>query len=276
MFSRIIVATLSWNGLDKLKNLRPGLLRNLDATALPYDWFIRSNGCKDNTVEEIKAWSEVSPLLASHNRDNFAQGVNSLVSLAVNKYGKEEIDNSVILLLNNDIEFKDEVSLLNMLNIFKDKDVAQVGARLMFPEGNICHAGVIFSQRYGMMPWHWRDREAATEAAKRNYEFQAVTAAVSFVRGKDFFEAGCLPEQMFWAFEDTWLSLSLKEKGKKIVCCGQTEISHLQSATLRKNPQNKVFMQHNVKTFKERWFGKYEIDHDRYLNDPDYNLYENT
>lgn len=270
----IIILTLSWNGLDKLSNLRTGLIRNLNSIELPYDWFIRSNGCTDNTQKEILNWEEVTPLIKNHNRDSFAIGVNSIVDLAIEKYGEKQFKNSLILLLNNDIIFRDNISLLNMFNLLKNENVGQVGCRLMFTGKNIiCHNGVIFSKKYNSFPWHYRDSEICTENDKKNYYFQAVTAAVSFVKGDDFLMAGKLCQEYFWGFEDIHLSLMInKILNKKIICCGSTEIDHEQSSSLKKNKFNLLFQQQNSKIFKSKWFGKYEIDHDKYLNDSNYNL----
>ena len=52
---------------------------------------------------------------------------------------------------------------------------------------------------------------------------------------------------------------------------GGTKIFHEESASLKKNPVNKMFMSPNVKHFKSKWTGKYELDHDKYLNDSSYN-----
>lgn len=270
---KIIIATLSWNGLDKLSNLRTGLIRNLNSIGLPYDWFIRSNGCNDNTQIEILNWPEVTPLIKNHNRDNFSIGVNSIVDLAIEKYGEKQFKNSLLLLLNNDIIFRDDISLLNMFNLLKKENIGQVGCRLMFTGQNtICHNGVIFSKKYNSFPWHYRDNEICTENDKKNYYFQAVTAAVSFVKGEDFLMAGKLCQEYFWGFEDIHLSLTInKILNKKIICCGTTEIDHEQSASLKKNKFNLLFQQHNSKIFKSKWFNKYIIDHENYLNDPCYN-----
>lgn len=270
--TRIIPLTLSWNGLDKLKALRDGLFSNLSETGLSFEWFIRSNGCKDGTPEEVKTWSNTHLLQVDHNRDNFAMGVNSLADLAQKTYGDEEFKKSYLLLLNNDIVFKDDKSLKNMINLMTP-DVGQVGARLMAPDSDVIHhAGVVICPRRGCMPWHYLEGTKLSEAAKKNRYFQAVTGAVALVRAEDFLKVGKLDPAYWWSFEDIDLSLKLLNLGKKIVCCGQAEISHEQSATLKKNPVNKLYMSNNVVLFKKRWSGKLTIDHDLYLKNPNFNL----
>lgn len=268
----IFVATLTWNGLDKLKKLKDGLLSNLDNSGFSYEWLIRSNGCKDGTPEEVSKWDSVNLLKMSHNSDNFAKGMNSLADLAISKHGEDVFRKSYILLLNNDIVFRNHTSLLDMIKLMSP-EVGQVGARLMFPGTNkIAHYGVIFSRRYGKMPWHYMDGQVINEQSKKDRYFQATTAAVTLLNGNDFLNVGKLDQSYWWAFEDIDLSLKLKSTGKKIIVCGSTEIDHEQSATLKKNNVNKLFMSNNVNLFKQKWFGKYEIDHDKYLRDPNYNV----
>lgn len=287
----IHVLTLTWNGLDKLQRLRPGLIRNLKKTGVPFKWYIRDNGSKDNTVEEISKWEHVKVLVKDHNRDNFAQGVNSLVVEAHHEVLKVQniddviikgrsvgavsmglIANDIYLLMNNDVEFSEYDSLSKMLKLMTP-EVSVVGCRLLYNNTNkLQHAGVIFGNRYGKMPYHYRHQETSDAASEKNRYFQAVTAAVCMVRAGDFDQIGGMDQGFFWAFEDIDMNLRIGQLGKKIIYCGETKIFHEESASLKKNPVNKIFLETNVNHFKEKWFGKYEIDHDKYLNDPNYNL----
>lgn len=290
----IRILTLSWNGLDKLEKLRPGLIENLNNTGLPWIWYIRDNGSKDKTAEEIKynwagKWNDVLVLHKNHNRDNFAQGMNSLAKMSIDPihiknwtysdktkgYHIEQTDNDYYLLLNNDIIFNDANSLKNMLNLYKkDNDISIVGAQLCYPDSDLLqHAGVIFSERYGRMSYHYRPNEKVDDDSKKNRYFQAVTAAVCFIKCSDFHKIGGMNEKFIWSFEDIDLNLRIKYNlGKKIAYCGETNISHIESASLKINNVNKLFLQQNVSLFKQQWFGKYEIDHDKYLNNPNHNV----
>lgn len=261
----INVLTLSWNGLDKLKRLRPGLIRNLENTKLPFTWYIRDNGSKDGTLDEIKNWEYVKVLSVDHNRDNFAAGVNSLC-----KKAREESSitpNDYYLLMNNDVEFVDDVSLSKMITLMKP-DVGIVGARLLYNgTDKLQHAGVIFSKQYGLMPYHYRHKETSDKYAEQNRYFQAVTAAVCLVRAGDLDAIDGMDEKFHWAFEDIDMCLRIAQLGRKIVYCGETNIFHEESASLKKNPINKMFMGPNVGLFKKKWFGKYEIDHEKYIDE---------
>lgn len=263
----IHVLTLTWNGLHHLRNLKNGLFDNLKQTKQPYRWYIRSNGCKDGTTDEVFTWDNVDVLSIDHNRDSFSTGVNSLFKLANPK------DNDLILLLNNDIAFRDKVSLKHMLDLMSKTDASVCGCRMMYTGTNkISHVGVAFSKAHGNMPWHFRMGKNIQKSDKQHRYFQAVTAACCFVNAGCFKKAGMMDENLQWAFEDICLNLeiSLNQK-KKIICCGTTEIDHDTSATLKKNNYNKLFLSHNVVYFKNKWLGKYKLDYDLY-NNPKYNV----
>lgn len=261
----IHVLTLSWNGLDKLKRLKRGLFENLKNTEDSH-WYIRDNGSVDSTAEDVEKWENTTLLKVSHNRDNFAQGMNSLIKLSNSKPGDK------FLFLNNDVDFGfGTISLFNMVFLMENHKAKAVGARLLYPEKTLQHAGVIFGPRYGNMPYHYRHKEKSDIQAKRNRKFQAVTAAVCLVDAEAVIKVNGFDEKFNWAFEDIDLMLRLGKLGP-ILYCGETDITHEESASLKKNPVNKLFLNSNVKLFKDKWFGKYEIDHEKYLNDPSYNV----
>ena len=262
----IHILTLTWDGLDKLKKLNDTLRVASISLNQPVRWYIRDNGSKDGTVEWLKSYRDlfdVESMFVNHNRDNFAQGVNSLFEIAKPQQG------DFILLLNNDIIFGDDTSLVNMLKLMDNPKVGVVGARMLYTGTNkLQHAGVIFGPRYGNMPYHYRHQEESDGHAEKNRYFQAVTAACCLIRVSDFVK---LDERLNWSFDDIDLCLRIGKK-KKIAYCGQTKIYHEESASLKKNRVNKLFLQQNVKHFKEKWFGKYVLDHERYLKRPNYML----
>ena len=254
----IQILTLTWNGLDKMKALHDGLARNIDNVGEEVIWYVRDNGSKDDTVKWLKEYDgpiNIKTLIKDHNRDNFAQGVNSLAEMAREDWRPKVIvkgrsvgatsmaahaASNKFMFLNNDIVFGDDVSLKKMNDLYKsNSDIGMVGARLLYNDTNkLQHAGVIFSKQYGLMPYHYRHGEESDKAAEQNRYFQAVTAACSLLCAEKFFEVGCLDQKFSWAFEDIDLCLKFNET-KRIAQCGKTKIFHEESASLKKNPVNK-------------------------------------
>lgn len=261
----IHVLTLTWNGLDKLERLKDGLFENLRDSGASFHWYIRDNGSSDDTQVTVQGWPDTTLLAVDHNRDNFAKGMNSLAALTNAK------SDDLFLLLNNDVDFGvDSSSLYKMVQLMKHHKAKAVGARLLYPDGTLQHAGVIFGERYGRMPYHYRHKEHSDDQAKRNRKFQAVTAAVCLVDAGAFRSIGGFDEKFSWAFDDIDLCLRLGQRGP-ILYCGGTNITHEESASLKKNPVNKLFLPHNVAHFKMKWINGYQLDHDSYLKNPNYN-----
>lgn len=268
----IHVLTLTWNGLDKLKRLAPTLESACEDLGHDVRWYVRDNGSKDGTQQ----WLEerypkgvrvtlskncahcfgLRTMFVDHNRDNFAQGVNSLSEMANPQSG------DFVMLLNNDMVFGDKTSIVNMLKLMQESHVGIVGARLLYSGTNkLQHAGVIFGPKYGNMPFHYRWKEESDKQAEKNRYFQAVTAACCLIRATDLVK---MDEKFVWAFEDIDMCLRIGKK-KRIAYCGQTKIFHDESASLKKNPVNNLFLNQNVARFKDKWMGKYTLDHERYL-----------
>lgn len=265
---KLHVLTLTWNGLPLIQRLAPGLFHNLKNLDIDYQWYVRSNGCKDDTVNYLESLGDkVSILKKDHNRDNFSQGVNSLFQMA-----KTNIkDNDLLLLLNNDIFFKDYRSISNMISLYNKYKPGIVGAKLNYLNSNkLQHAGVIFSSKYGNMPWHYRANEEDDEDSKKNRYFQAVTGALLLTSYKTFEKAGMLDEKFHWAFEDIAFNLKVGQMKEKIIYCGDVHVEHGESVSLKKNPVNKLMLESNVKHFKNNYGSMYKIDHDNYLNDKNF------
>lgn len=273
------VLTLSWNGLDKLKRLKPTLDANLnylyDKTGIESQWYIRDNGSKDGTFTEIETWMHNGFYIESynigHNKHNFSQGMNYLFERtnAINVHIKND---DLILLLNNDVVFNDNTSLTNMVKLMTN-DVGVVGAKLLYTGTNkLQHAGIIYSNKYGGNPWNYRSGEIDDVNASKNRYFQGVTGAVLLTKKSIYSEVNGLSEDLNWAFDDCDFCMKVLQLNKKIAYCGDTNISHDESFSLKRNPVNTLYLNQNLKIFRNRWFGKYQIDHDLYLKDNNYNL----
>ncbi len=265
---KLHILTLTWNGSFLLQRLAPGLFHNLKYLNIEAQWYVRSNGCKDDSISYLESLGDkVSILKKDHNRDNFSQGVNSLAQMAKVNAG----DDDLFLLLNNDIIFKDSNSLNNIISLYNKYNPGIVGAKLNYINSNkLQHAGVIFSSKYGNMPWHYRANEEQDIEACQNREFQAVTGACLLTPCNLFFKAGMLDEKFNWAFEDIAYNLKIGNLNKKIIYCGNVHIEHGESVSLKKNPVNKLMLQPNVKHFKENYSSLYKLDHDLYLKNKDY------
>lgn len=261
----IHVLTLTYNGLNKLQNLKDGLFDNLNGHS--FIWHIRSNGCTDSTKDTVFCWPNVKLMVKDHNRDSFSKGVNSLFE------SSEAADDDLTLLLNNDIEFRTKDNIKKMIKLMEKEKASMCGARLLYSNSNIVsHAGVGFSARRNNLPWNLHSSKSTrVEFDQKDRYFQAVTAACALIRAKDFKLVNGLDENFFWMYEDVDLCLKLQQEKKKIVYCGKTQIDHETSATLKTNNYNKLMFNKNISYFKNKWEGKYLIDLEKYEENANYN-----
>jgi GT2 family glycosyltransferase len=256
--------------------LKESLIPALDG--LDYTWFIKDNASKDNTVATASMWGDTVKVFSyKDNKQNFSEGCNFLFREA------SPNDKDYIMLLNNDVIFKDTASIKKMLDIIqKDDTVGVVGARLLYTNTNLLqHAGVVFNPTY-KTPMHFRANQQSDKDAEKNRMFQAVTGAAAITKAEYFRnsfnqnKSGIkgMDENYHWAFDDVDLCLSIKyNMNKKIVYCGDTNISHEESASLKKNPVNKLFLNHNLRYMFGKWGERYIIDQDIYTKNSRHNLY---
>jgi GT2 family glycosyltransferase len=262
--SKLIIQTLSWNGYDKLEKLKNSLLPALDILHLSWQWDIKDNGSKDNTVEQVKNWNHpnINVFAYPNNNQNFSEGMNWL-----HEQAKPE-ENDFILLLNNDVICNDVNSIKNMIQLMEnDESIGIVGAKLLYTNTDLIqHVGVVWNS-HG--PTHFRSKEKCDSYANKNREFQAVTGAVLLTKSKYF----SLNNAYIWCFEDVDMCLNVKYNlNKKIIYCGNTNFFHEESASLKKNPRNKLFMNHNINLLKSKWCVFMDLqDYERNVN---HNLYK--
>ncbi len=273
------ILTLNYNGKTKLEKLYPTLINSLNG--IEYSWHIRDNGSSDNSIDLKNVWNNDSVIFSriNHNIDGFATGCNYLFNIA------SPNDNDLILLLNNDITFNDTNSIKNMISLVKnDQTIGVVGAKLNYTNTDkLQHAGVVIDRNRNLLPNHFRANEIEDNNSRKNREFTAVTGAVLLTKALYYKDVsknlhsgnrGML-ETYFFCFEDVDLCYHIKYNlNKKIVFCGQTNIFHDESYTLKQNNYNKLLFKQNIDTFLSRWKSKCIDDNQLYLENKNYNLYK--
>lgn len=264
------ILTLSWNGKEKLIALKNSLLPALEG--IEYKWGIKDNGSSDGSNLEVMYWNDPAVHLweCDHNRDSYSLGNNRL-------FDQMNVDsNDLVLLLNNDIVFQDTTSIKNMLQIIEqDIDVGVVGAKLNYIDDPsvIQHAGVLFHPANIGTPFHYRAGKREEGIDRKNRYYPMITGAVLLTRASIFNKIR-LNERLQWSWDDSDFCMAVGASGKKIVYCGETNILHAESASLKLNPINKLFFNQNLKIFTDRWSKK--IDKtliEKYTKDPNYALY---
>jgi len=133
---------------------------------------------------------------------------------AINNYAAKIAKGSHLLLLNNDIEIISEDWLEALLEQSQRPEVGAVGARLLYPDGTIQHAGVgigiggLADHLHKFFPG---DSPGYAERILVIQNFSAVTGACLMLKKSIFEQVGGLEEQLEVAFNDVDLCLRLRE-----------------------------------------------------------------
>jgi GT2 family glycosyltransferase len=151
---------------------------------------------------------------------------------AINNAAARQATGDVLLFLNNDIEARQGGWLHAMLGHALRPDVGAVGARLLYPDGTIQHAGVVLG--LGGIAGHVLrglpgDRPGYNSMAIVTRESSVLTGACLMVRKDVFFEVGGFDEQLAVAFNDVDFSLKLREHGYRLVYTPLAELVHYES-----------------------------------------------
>jgi GT2 family glycosyltransferase len=155
-------------------------------------------------------------------------------SAAMNNFAVRHCDSPYLLFLNNDTEVTNAEWLTSMLEFAQQKAIGAVGAKLLYPDGTIQHAGIILgikgvaghSHRY--MPEHSPGYFGQPNII-RNYS--AVTAACLLTRREVFEAVGGFNEDLAVAFNDVDFCLEACKAGYRIVYTPYARLYHYESAS---------------------------------------------
>jgi GT2 family glycosyltransferase len=229
-----------------------------------YEILIVDNQSEDpETVEYLRYTPH--RVLSFEEEFNFARINNFAVSHAEGDY---------VVFLNDDTEVISADWLEEMLGHAQRDEIGAVGARLLYPNGRIQHAGVVTGVGN---PWqrgvaahahqHY-SRQAAGHAGSLQLtrNFSAVTAACMTMSKTLFEEMGGFDEENLRVnFNDVDLCLRLRETGRRIVYTPFAELYHHESVSRGFGGgyhEEPVYM-------KRRWGDA--LNHDPYYN-PNFSL----
>ena len=189
---------------------------------------------------------------------------------AINNFAVGQAEGEIIGLINNDIEVIAPDWLIELVSIASQNGVGAVGAKLLYPDNRIQHAGIICG--VGGVAGHgakYLDRDAPGYfyRAQLISAFSAVTAACLIVRKNVYIEVGGLNAKgLAVAFNDVDFCLKLLKKGYRVLCTPYAELFHHESATRGSDlsAEKRHRFASEVNYMQEQWGGDL-------ANDPAYN-----
>jgi tetratricopeptide (TPR) repeat protein len=123
-----------------------------------------------------------------------------------------------------------------------------VGAKLLYQDDSIQHAGVVFTGKK-LIQHIYKNFSTDHPAVNKEREFQAVTAACVLVKRELFFGAGGFDEGYRNGLEDVDLCFKLRQQGYKVVYNPRAAIYHLESKTPGRHDREKE----NSILFRSKW-----------------------
>lgn len=139
---------------------------------------------------------------------------------AINNFGSRYAKGEYLVLLNNDVEILNSGWLEEFLGCCQRKEVAAAGARLLYPDDTVQHAGIVVGMG-GIAGNMFVNLPASFEGYMHKAVIQlncsAVTAACLMIKSEVFRQVGGLTEELEVAFNDVDLCLKVREKGYLIV-----------------------------------------------------------
>ena len=158
---------------------------------------------------------------------NFEFNYSKINNLAIKKLKGE-----YIMLLNNDTEIITNNWLEIMVGYAMQKHIGAVGAKLLYPDETVQHAGVVLG--LGGIASHvgvnsYKDEVGMYGRLVVPYNYSAVTAACLMVEKKKFNEVKGFEEKLMVAYNDIDFNIKLLNKGYYNICLPQVLLIHHES-----------------------------------------------
>ncbi|WP_043285026.1 glycosyltransferase family 2 protein [Paraburkholderia oxyphila] len=178
---------------------------------------------------------------------------------ALNNRAVEQARGSLVALINNDIEVRSPDWLSEMVSIAMQPGVGAVGAKLLYPDNTLQHAGIVLgiggvaghANKHGRPPHRGYFGRTGLIGS-----WSAITAACMVVRREVFQGVGGLNEtDLTVAFNDVDFCLKLKAAGYRNVLTPYAELYHHESATrgYEDNPEKRARFRAESDYMRRQW-----------------------
>ena len=167
---------------------------------------------------------------------NFSEKINAGVAAATG---------DLLLLLNDDTELIDPGSLEAMAAYFTDREppaaigrVGAVGARLLFDDGTLQHAGHVYNEQplHAFLAWPG-DHPGPGHRLMVTRECTGVTAAALMVDRSTFDAVGGFPEDFPLDYNDVGFCLAVRRSGRRILWTPDASWFHFEGRTRERGPR---------------------------------------
>ena len=197
--------------------------------------------------------------LATHPKIRLLHYPGEFNYSAINNFAVKHAKGEVIGLINNDVEVIAPDWLDVMLGHAMRQDVGCVGAKLLYPDDRIQHAGVVLGYGGGAGHAHKcfpRHHSGYLKRLSASHNYSAVTAACLLVKRSLYDAVGGLNEvDLTVAFNDVDFCLRVRELGVRNLYCAEAELYHHESVSrgFDTSPEKAARFAKEVAYLQHRW-----------------------
>jgi GT2 family glycosyltransferase len=201
---------------------------------------------------ELEAWLKTRAILVPYDKQpfNLAQKIN---------LGARRASGEHLVIMNDDIEVIAPDWMENMLRYSQQPAIGAVGAKLLFPNNRIQHAGVVLLNGAPGHPYYNHPAEDSgyfvSAQVARNYI--AVTGACMMTRHELWDKVGGFSEDFPLNYNDVDYCLKVREQGCRTVYVPEAELYHYESVS---REAARGVKPGELEHFQSKWLERYFLD----------------
>lgn len=212
----------------------------------------------ENNSEEERTFKYYNKIQQENDNIQVVKWNGEFNYSAINNYGVTFAKGEYLLFLNNDTEMITSTAINELLGCCMREDVGAVGAKLLYPDDTVQHAGVVIG--FGGYAGHvnmgiGRDDYGYMVRARINCNYSAVTAACMMTKKELFEQVGGFDEQFVVACNDVDYCLKLRNIDKWVVYDAFSEWYHYESKSrgYEDTPEKLKRFEGEVEKFQKKW-----------------------
>ena len=247
---------------DSVKYLKRAINSILKSTYKNYEIIIvENNSTKKSTFKYYEKIKSFAKIIKYEGEFNYSK---------INNFGVTYANGEYLLLLNNDIKVITKDWIEEMLSICQREDVGIVGAKLLYSDKTVQHAGVVVGM--GGIAGHVNrlisDKNPGyfgRVAVINNYS--AVTAACLMTKKELYEKVEGLDEKFKVAFNDVDFCMKIRQFNKLVVYTPFARLFHYESKSrgYEDTPEKLERFNGEIKLFESKWKDELEKG-DTYFN----------
>lgn len=264
------------NNLEFTKSCINGIIKTKGVSKI--EIIVINNASDDKTAAYLDSIKDQITIITNNINENYSHINNQGANIAGGKF---------LVFLNNDtLPFPGWLDAIGK-EFSENKNTAAQGVKLLYQNGAIQHAGMVFGARPGRPeePYHvYLTADPSLPFVNKRRPVQFVTGACLAIRKEIFDEIEGFDEDYVFGWEDTDLCMKINSLGKDIIYNPEAVLYHFESVTKKLNQmQGGDFMDGNSprehknrERFFEKWNDYLKRDADMFYAEDGFKLIGNS